>query len=166
MSQVKDSTEIKTDKLSLGLGIGLDYGGFGANLVFYPSTHFGLFIGGGYALNGLGVNGGVKYRFISSRPTARINPFLVAMYGYNTAIIVKDATEYNKTFYGATVGIGIDLRQKPYRRGYWTFAILVPIRGSEVNDYIDHLESSHGIKFENALMPIGLSIGYRLVLGK
>lgn len=166
MSQVKDSSEVKTDKLSLGIGMGLDYGGFGANIVFYPSTHFGLFFGGGYALNGLGVNGGIKYRFISSRPKARINPYFSAMYGYNTTIVVKNATEYNKTFYRSTVGIGIDFRQRPYRKGYWTIALLVPIRGSKVNDYIDDLKNNHGVEFKNELMPIAISFGYRLVLGK
>jgi hypothetical protein len=165
-SQVKDSSDVKTDKLSLGLGIGFDYGGFGGNLVLYPGTHFGLFVGGGYDLNGLGVNGGIKYRFISSKPNARVNPYLIAMYGYNAAIVVKNATDLNKTFYGPTVGIGLDFRQNPYRNGYWTFALLVPIRGSKVNDYIDDLKENHGVEFENELMPIGFSVGYRLVLGK
>ena len=33
------------DMFSAGLGLGMDYGGFGANVLFYPQENIGLFAG-------------------------------------------------------------------------------------------------------------------------
>lgn len=74
-------------------------------------------------------------------------------------------TDLNKTFYGTTIGFGLDFRQKPERKGYWTFAILLPLRGSSVNDYMNHLESDYNVVFKNDLPPVGISFGYRMVIG-
>lgn len=163
-AQVADSINLKADKFSFGLGMGFDYGGFGANLVFYPSKNFGLFAGAGYAMYGMGANGGVKIRF-NAEEANRIKPYIIAMYGYNAVIIVKNSTNFNKMFYGPTLGFGLDFRQRPGKRGYWTIGLLIPIRDSEVDKYIDDLEENHGVKFENNLPPIGLTLGYRMVIG-
>ena len=126
-----------------------------------PSSNIGLFAGVGYAFSGMGVNAGAKIRFA---PTKKCSPFLLAMYGYNAAIAITNASQYNKTFYGGTIGIGLDCRSSFQRKGYWSFALLVPFRGSEVSDYIDDLKNNHGVEFKNNLLPIALSIGYRFVI--
>ncbi len=86
------------------------------------------------------------------------------MYGYNAAIAVSNATEYNKLFYGPTFGFGIDYRSSKESIGYWSFAILVPIRSSDVDNYIDDLKTNHGATFSSSLSPIGISLGYRFIL--
>ena len=48
------------DILFLGLGAGLDYGGFGGSILFYPQRNFGFFAGAAYAIAGLGFNAGAK----------------------------------------------------------------------------------------------------------
>ncbi|RPH28087.1 MAG: hypothetical protein EHM93_19005 [Bacteroidales bacterium] len=163
--QVNDSTIIKADKLSIGLGMGLDYGGFGGNLVVYPGKNLGLFAGAGYNLLGLGFNGGLKIRF-NGESANKIKPYLLAMYGYNAVIAVKGETSLNKTFYGPTLGFGLDFRQRPGRKGYFTLALLVPIRSSEVKEYMDDLKENNGVEFKNELSPVSISIGYRLVIGQ
>jgi hypothetical protein len=163
-AQQSDVAFQNADKLSLGLGMGLDYGGFGANFVYYPSKNLGLFAGAGYAIEGLGVNAGVKVRF-NAEQANKIKPYLTAMYGYNAVIVVKNGSEYDKMFYGPTVGAGIDFRLRPGRSGYWTLGLLIPIRGSNVTNYIDDLKNNHGIDFKNELSPIGISFGYRFVIG-
>jgi len=153
------------DKISVGIGVGLDHGGFGGNLLVYPAKPVGLFVGGGYAFAGLGVNAGVKIRFVSRRdPTPRINPYLIGMYGYNAVIVVFGAAEYNKFFYGPTVGIGIDFPKLFLNSGYWSIALLVPIRGPEAQEYIDDLEQNHGFDFKIGLLPVAISLGYRFFL--
>jgi hypothetical protein len=153
------------DNFSLGLGIGLDHGGFGANFLVYPQQNFGLFIGAGYALAGLGINGGIKVRILSKNPRAVIHPYAVAMYGYNAAVYITNGQQYNKLFYGPTVGLGIDaLSNKPAAVGYWSFAILVPFRSPDVQNYINSLQTNYGVSFANNLIPIGISIGYKFVL--
>lgn len=165
-SNAQDSIKIpaRIDKFTLGLGMGLDYGGFGGNLLFYPQKNIGIFAGVGYALAGMGYNFGTKLRLVPNKPTAGITPFLLAMYGYNAAIAVSNAKEYNKLFYGFSAGIGFDTRLKPTKSGYWSFALIVPFRGTDVTEYMDDLKQNHGVEFKNDLLPVAISIGYRLLI--
>jgi hypothetical protein len=151
------------DKVSAGLGLGMDYGGVGGNLLVYPQKNIGLFGGVGYAIAGVGFNAGVKYRFIPKNPKAAALVYALAMYGYNAAVQVKNLSELNKIFYGPTFGIGVDVRASRKNKDYWSFALLIPVRKAEVDDYIDNLKNS-GVEFSNGLIPIGISIGYRIVL--
>jgi hypothetical protein len=152
------------DKTSLGIGFGMDYGGIGGNLLVYPQNNIGLFAGVGYAFAGVGYNLGVKLRLITEKHTSGVSAYLVGMYGYNAAISVTNADQFNKLFYGPTFGFGLDYKSFPSKRSYWTFSLLVPIRGSEVDDYITDLKNNHGVVFKNDLLPIAFSIGYRFIL--
>ena len=147
------------DVISFGLGIGFDYGGFGANMLLYPQKNIGVFAGVGYAMIGIGYNVGCKLRRAKSE---KANPYFIAMYGYNTAIGIKDGEQYNKFFYGTTIGVGLDF--KLHRKGYFTMALLLPLRGQEVQDYLNDLKNNHGVTFKNDLIPVGFSFGYRLML--
>ena len=154
---------MRYDKSSIGIGAGFDYGGFGVNFAHYPVDYIGVFGGVGYALADLGYNAGVKFRYISSKNTTKsMLPFLMGMYGYNTAIKVNGSPNFNKLYYGPTVGAGLDFFSRS-GRSYWTFAITFPIRGSEPNDYIDDLKDQ-GVKFENELFPVGLTVGWRFIM--
>lgn len=163
-SQDTTSVAPAIDKVSLGLGMGLDYGGFGANIMVCPSQNVGIFGGLGYAFAGAGFNAGIKLRAVPKTSMKKTSAFGILMYGYNAAIAVTGASQYNKFFYGPTVGVGIDYRANPVAKGYWSMALLVPIRSSEVNDYIDDLKNNQGVEFKNGLIPIAISIGYRFSL--
>ncbi|HXB44751.1 MAG TPA: hypothetical protein VNV85_11860 [Puia sp.] len=149
------------DRFSFGVGAGLDYGGLGCNLTGYPQKNIGLFAGAGYAFAGIGFNAGVKFRLVSNR---RFTPYVVAMYGYNAAIAVTNSPNYNKLFYGPSVGAGFDLGSHAKNRGYFSLALLIPFRSPDVNSYMDNLRNTYGVSFNNDLLPIGISIGYRFVL--
>ncbi len=157
-------TTRQLDQISIGIGGGLDYGGFGGNVTYYPAKSVGLFGGVGYALAGVGFNAGVKFRYVPDKPDSKVHPFGLVMYGYNAAIAVLNASQHNRLFYGPTLGGGIDFHLNPLKRGYWSFAIFVPIRSSEVDDYIEHLENDYGAEFQTGLFPITASIGYRFIL--
>lgn len=180
-----DSLVIQTDSikvsphhdiLSAGFGMGLDYGGFGLNALVYPHYNVGVFAGFGYALVHAGYNVGIRIRLSSEKKSKKVIPFLTAMYGYNAVIKVKieepysmmrDRDRYNRIYYGATLGFGLDVKSAwPGPTGYWTFALLVPIRSSEVYDYIDKLENNNGVDFKQKLFPIAISIGYRVIIGR
>jgi hypothetical protein len=152
------STAEENDKVSLGIGAGFDYGGIGANVLVYPHNNLGFFAAGGYALAGFGYNVGVKARLTAS---SKFHPYLTAMYGYNTSIVVSNATQFNKIFYGTTFGFGVDFRSRSNR--YFTLGLLIPVRGSDVDNYMNQMKSM-GVSFSNSLPPVGLSIGYRFVL--
>jgi len=150
------------DKSSFGIGGGFDFGGLGANMLVYPVKNIGLFGGVGYALGGIGFNAGTKFRMISKKHNT--DPYAILMYGYNAAIKVKNASQYNKLFYGPSFGLGMDFHTIRTKKSYFSLALLVPIRSSAVNKYMDDLENNHGVEFQNELPPIGFSIGYRFVL--
>ncbi|MES1181739.1 MAG: hypothetical protein ABUL44_02995, partial [Flavobacterium sp.] len=153
----KNGEEASPWPTSFGLGLGLDYGGIGCNVLTYPGQHIGIFGGVGYALAGIGTNGGIKLRIvpISSDKTSL---YFTGMYGYNAAIRVANDTEHNRLFFGPTMGAGIDFRQT--KNGYWSLALLVPVRSDEVNQYINSLKAM-GVKMRNSLLPVAISVGYR-----
>jgi len=159
----QDSIQVPrvVDKLTFGLGVGFDYGAIGSNMLVYPHQNIGLFGGVGYALGGLDYCAGAKFRLISKKDLA--DPFAVIMYGYNAAIKVTNASQYDKLFYGPSFGIGMDFRSKRMTRGYWSFTVMVPFRSSAVNEYMDDLNNNHGIKIQTGLLPIAFSLGYRLI---
>lgn len=152
------------DKFSFAIGVGLDYGGLGGNFLFCPKKNIGIFAGEGFNLVGFGLNAGLKLRLMAEKPDSKLSPCILGMYGYNTAILVSNGTQYDKLFYGPTLGIGLDYRFRQEKIGYWSFAILLPIRSSEVKNYIDELKNDDQINFNNRLCPIGLSIGYRFII--
>jgi hypothetical protein len=148
------------DRIVVGTGFGIDYGGIGLNLTAYPSENFAFFVSGGYALAGLGVNAGVKTLFFPKRPNPTMVPYLTAMYGYNTAIVVSNDSEMNKIFYGPTFGVGVDVRPRPWRLVYLSCAVLVPLRGEKVDNYINN----NNIDLKSELMPFGFSFGFKFIL--
>jgi hypothetical protein len=152
------------DRELIGFGLGLDYGGIGANFLYYATKNIGIFGGVGYNFDVVGVNAGIKLRLIKKKPISTLDPYALVMYGYNAAIIISDDNSLSKTFYGPTVGIGIDFRPKPISAGYFSIAMLLPIRSSEVDDYISKLKRYHHVTFKNELLPIAISIGYRFII--
>ncbi|OFX58810.1 MAG: hypothetical protein A2046_05555, partial [Bacteroidetes bacterium GWA2_30_7] len=124
----------KTSKVApfegfIGLGMGLDYGGFGINFLVYPQKNIGVFGGVGYAIAGLGWNAGIKARFAPEKYF--INPYLIAMYGYNAAVYFKNMPDRNQIFYGYSVGFGIDFHLSKYGHSYLQLGLLFPIRTAE-----------------------------------
>jgi hypothetical protein len=164
-AQNTNSMPSQVDKATLGLGMGLDYGGFGGNLLVYPQKNVGVFLGVGYAMIGVGYNVGTKLRLLPKRESG-ISPFFLAMYGYNAAIGISNAHELDKFFYGVNFGIGFDTGIKLTKAGYWSFALLLPIRSPDVDIYMDYLKQEKGAEFKNELLPFGISIGYRIILDR
>jgi hypothetical protein len=167
----KEPADIMPDVCALGLGFGLDYGGLGINFTAYPHKYVGIFAGGGIAFAGFGYNVGAKIRFVkTSKKKVQVIPFAVGMYGYNTAILVvsnpantgtSSGADYSKLFYGPSFGFGADIR---FRKGYISLSLLFPIRGDDVDNYITDLQNKHHVTFQNDLLPVAFSIGYRFVL--
>lgn len=154
-----------TDVASVGVGFGMDYGGLlGASILVYPQRNIGLFLGGGYVVAGIGFNAGIKLRIVGKKSTSPFSPYLLGMYGYNAAITVTNATGYDKIFYGPTCGLGFDVKVGKARSNYLTIALLIPIRGPEVNDYINDLKNNHNVEFKGSLPPLAFSLGFRTPL--
>ncbi len=78
----------QSGKMNVGLGMGIDYGGFGGRFTFLPTEKFGLFAAVGYNLDGAGFNGGALYKFNTEK---KVRPYVIAMYGYNGVIRAENA---------------------------------------------------------------------------
>ena len=139
------------DKTSLGIGLGLDYGGIGGNVLYYPHRNIGLFGGLGFAIAGIGINVGTKIRFLSPTKKTNTGMYLLGMYGYNMAVIANGS---NYLYYGMSLGVGYDYRRNLAKNSYWSFSMILPFRSSESFLYTDGAEVS----------PILFSIGYKFIL--
>lgn len=146
--------------VSGGIGLGQDYGGIGGRLTVLPNKHFGLFFGGGYAFAGFGYNVGAM---VIAVPDKKISPLFTFMYGYNAAIAVSGASQYNKIYYGPTIGLGIRSLSSSNENNYWQFGLLIPFRSSEFTDDLNALKNNSSIVGVSEPWPVTISIGYHFI---
>jgi hypothetical protein len=160
-----NANTVPVDKLSLGVGIGYDFGGLGGvNAIYYLQRSIGVFGGGGYTPAGIGYGGGVKLRVLTNKQATVVVPFAVAMYGYYAAIAPKGYSYYNRIYFGPIVGIGADYRPGNSKFGYITGTIFVAIRNMDPKNYIDYLTNFQGINVNHKLHALSASIGYKFIL--
>lgn len=147
-------------RYNIGVGGGIDYGGFGGRISILTSQKLEFFGAMGYNLLGIGLNGGVDWRIL---PQSRICPYFGAMYGYNVVIKVKGAEKYNHTYYGPSWNLGLEYWSRRFRN-FFNFELIIPIRSSEYHNDIKNLKNNKNITFSNEPLPIGISIGYHFLL--
>lgn len=149
----------ENSKLNVGFGMGLDYGGFGTRVTYLPVNRIGLFGSAGYNLNSIGYNVGVQLRFPSER---RIACHLTGMYGYNTVLIVESTTTSKTTYFGPSIGAGMELKFKKEAKQFLSFEVLLPFRPQAYQNAVDDLRL---IGFEvKDQAPLLFSIGYHFSL--
>lgn len=140
----------------LGLGTGLDYGGLGIKGEVLPIPYLGIFAGLGYNFESLGANAGLSFKAL---PNKRATPTIQAMYGYNSVIVVRGASEYNKTYYGPSVGAGLDWEIGRNANKLF-FAVYYPFRSEKFEEDLDKLKKDPAINFENEPLPVAFSLGF------
>ncbi|MEM7107773.1 MAG: hypothetical protein AAF519_06080 [Bacteroidota bacterium] len=143
---------------SLGLGIGLPYGVFGARLGYNVANQVNLFGGLGYNLVGVGYNFGLQYSFPSSRQSEF---YLMGMYGNNAVIIVDGGGfigDFEESYFGPSFGAGLKINSVRKEGNYWDVGLIVPIRSSDFNDDFDLFDAA-GVDF-NTLLPVLITVGY------
>lgn len=141
----------------LGIGIGLPYGGMGGRVEVSPSEMFSGFLALGYNIKGVGVNGGVMYHLPSD---SRLKFYGTAMFGYNAVIYVEGAPDFQKSYYGPTIGAGLKWFGRKTPAGYFDFNLLFPFRPSAYYDDFETANNVPGIHFNIKPPPIAFSIGY------
>ena len=146
--------EARVPKAYFGLGMGLDYGGFGAKAEFLPIKHVGLFAGVGYNLLSVGWNAGLTYKIL---PRKIVSPNLMAFYGYNAVLKIDGAPEYNITSYRISFGVNLDIK---LRRNKLSLGLFYPIRSEKFKERYNAAKNNPGIVFKNELFPITWGIGF------
>lgn len=152
--EIEDESESRGN---LGFGLGISYGGIGARLSYLPVQQLALFGAAGYNLDGLGYNFGTEIRLL---PGKKVVPVLLAMYGYNGVIVVQGAEICNNTFYGATIGGGVEIHSFN-QQNFFTIELLVPFRTQEFRDQVDALKNNPDIEMTGP-WPVAFSFGYHL----
>jgi hypothetical protein len=144
-------------KSYLGLGMGLDYGGFGVRAEFLPIKALGIFGGVGYNMVNAGYNAGLSWKLVPGR---RGTPIISAMYGYNAAIKIKysNGTTEGHTYNGFTAGIGFELHNKSMRNKLLC-QLLVPFRSSTFKNDYDRYKRQ-GVSFARRVSDVAFTIGY------
>ena len=151
------SAQEDASKGDVGVGLGIDYGAIGGRFAYRPAPPFALLAGLGYNVNGLGYNFGAAYRI---NPTARTVPYLSVLYGYNAVIVVEGMSQLNKTYYGPSVGFGLEFHNKKKLSNYFNLEIFVPFRSSEYTSDLNAIKNNPMIKLESEPWPISISLGY------
>lgn len=141
--------------MNIGLGFGLDYGGFGGRFTFLPSDRIALFGAVGYNLVGLGFNGGVNFRI---SPQKKICPFIGAMYGYNGAIKVSGSMDVKEAYYGPSFSFGTEIWSF-LKNNYFNIELILPLRPSAFKTDYEDLKDM-GVEFKVPSIPIAFSLGY------
>lgn len=80
LNSQKKNNEQSFEQQSAGFGAGLDYGGIGFHLTFYPQKNFGLWGAAGINFAGIGYNGGLKIR-VTNESEPVVSPYILGMYG-------------------------------------------------------------------------------------
>jgi hypothetical protein len=153
-AQIGTNQEITRPVFNAGIGIGIDYGGFGGRLTYLVAEKFGLFGALGYNLLGVGFNAGGIYRFL---PKSNYCPYLGAMYGYNAVLKVEGGDQYNQIYYGPSFTLGLEIWQK-MKPNYFNVEFIVPIRSSEFKSDVDN----PNIELKTEPIPVAFSIGYHI----
>lgn len=158
LGQARELHEYVEDdpRQNIGIGVGLDYGGIGMRYTFMATPQLGLFGSLGYILVGPGFNVGLNYKFLTDK---RVMPVIGAMYGYNAAIKVEGASEFNEIYYGPSISLGVEVRARKNESNFWNFELVVPFRSGKYQDDMDALQNNSSIVISEPL-PIAFSIGY------
>ena len=152
---------LKRHWVDLGVGIGLDYGGFvGIKGAFLPIPNLSVFGSAGYYLIGLGWNTGITWHILAPGPKRWIRPNLKLMYGTNGATVVSGAKSYNKIFTGLTPGFGIELRFGRGKRNGFDLDINVPIHGADFHNQVNRMRSDERLVGDIKTFPVAISFGY------
>ena len=126
------------DKVFLGIGLGLDYGGIGLRSEFVITKNASIFGGAGYNLVNVAYNVGSIYNFL---PYKRVCPTFLAMYGYNAAIKFPEWQNRSKSYYGFTVGAGCQIKDRDFKNR-WAIEILVPFRNNDFKNDLNKMNIS------------------------
>ncbi len=147
----------QSTSVNFGIGLGLDYGGIGGRLTVFPEEHVGVFGAVGYALAGVGYNAGLSFRILPKNPG--LCPTATIMYGYNAAIKISGASQYDKIYYGPSIGAGLEIRSKRKNTNFYSIELLIPFRPSEYDSDYNNLNNL-GVKISAAPLPFTVSVGY------
>ena len=138
-------SEEVVDDVSFGIGLGIPYGVFGANVNYAASEYVDLTAGGGF-----GFGAGLRFRPFGHDEGFRITTF----YGTNS-MLSNPTTNETEKFSGMNIGLGYG----PFSNG-WDVDVMYVIVPDSMKDRIKELESQGYTVTGDRGNKIGFSFGY------
>lgn len=150
-----------------GCGYGLNYAGFlGAKLQYAPISRFAIFGSGGFSVYSLGWQLGITGYIIPKTPDNPVRVYCSVMYGTIAVYEVQKKDANNKSYYGITPVVGLEVRLGKKRKHGFNVDVMFPFpTGSFQYDYDNvggnwYTYSLIGGVYGKGTSPITLSIGY------
>lgn len=151
---------VKYPLFSAGIGIGLDYGGFGLRVTSLSTKHLSIFAGVGYNSLNMGINLGGMIRFLPSRMFC---PTFIGMYGYNAMIIITGDKNINETYYGPSFGAGFELRSKKLKN-YLSLGLIIPVRSQNYEDDMNAIRRDPNATITKEPADAIITLGYHIII--
>ena len=148
-------------KSSLGIGVGLPYGGIGARFGTNLVNGLNLFGGVGYQISGIGFNAGLRQDVELGGLTQM---YFTGMYGTNAAIKVSGLPEYDKLYMGATLGMGLKFNSRSKEGNYWDAGLVIPLRSSQYKTDETKMQNDPRIASFTSPWPVLIVVGYNFNL--
>ncbi len=147
--------------IDIGGGVGLDYGGLlGLQAGIAPVNHLTLFAAAGYYGLGFGWQTGAKGLLFAKSTKNIFRPFLKAMYGTNSVILVEGIDEYNKIYRGFTLGIGCEFRFGAEKRNGFDVDLNIPLRTPDYWKDYNQIKNDPRVDIQQDQIPVAISVGY------
>ena len=148
-------------KVYVGPGVGLDYGGVGGKIGFFFSKQLGLIGGVGYNFLSVGWNVGATYKISPETP---FSGNLLYFWGYN-AVTRAEKSKYEMTSMGITYGGNVEYKLGK-KGNTLSLGVLTPIRSEKFKDNYEDMKGNVDVKLKNKLWPVSFSFGYNLLINK
>lgn len=147
--------------LDIGAGIGLDYGGLaGVKVAYLPIPYIAVFGSFGWYMVSAGWQAGVQVNVPAANTANVFRAHAKLMYGVNGATVVVGKSSLDKTFYGFSPGIGVELRFGSKKSNGFDVDLTFPIHGSEWESHLSLIEHDPQIASFNRPLPVAFGIGY------
>ena len=160
----KDVTR-EYEKHSFGFGLGIEYGSLlGLQYAYYFNDKIGAVVAGGIITKGLTAGAGFKYRPLKFDRPSFITPYIMAMATPVRQTIANSRQNFDdRVFYGALSGIGIELRDRKWKKLFLKFAGHIVYDFGQFDRFADDL-AEQGVLLDRDRPPYTISLGIHYAL--
>ncbi|MBU8892347.1 MAG: hypothetical protein KOO66_06180 [Bacteroidales bacterium] len=150
------------NNIDLGLGTGINYGGFGMSLTYVFTPILSIEGHCGYNFVDIVGGGALNIHLVPKNKTKFYSLTWKSMYGYNA--IMKNEHGKLESFYGVNFGLINEFRFGSKKKNGINIGIIVPLRSEDFkNTYEDMVDSGHEMSDGS---PVLISIGFHIETNK
>lgn len=150
------------EKISVGAGIGLEYGVIGMRGKYYFNDYLGSSLGLGTVFVGRLIwNVGLDFR-VPKLATKRFAPYANVMYGANASLIIEDqnSKNINKLYRGISTSLGIKINVIPKLNSYITIGINYRFLNGNIAKFVEDYNQEFGTNVDRNYSSVFPVFGY------